>query len=289
MLGRLILWAERGPLQRQKLAPVPHLRHLPAAQFARGRKGMSAYDWISLALVAVLSVSIGSFVAALALRLPAGDTLGGRSRCPLCRHVLTPRDLVPLASWAVLRGRCRHCGGTIGVYYPAVELAALALALWAWTAVSGWLLAATAIFGWTLLALTLIDYKHFILPDVLTLPLVPAGLAVNWWSGAHPLLDSALGALFGYLAFALVAWVYRRWRGREGMGAGDAKLLAGLGAWVGATGLPGVVLLASVLALAAALVAHGFRGRLSLAERLPFGPFLAAAGWVVWLYGPLFG
>jgi leader peptidase (prepilin peptidase)/N-methyltransferase len=249
---------------------------------------MSAYDWFSLAVLGAVAVSVGSFVATLALRLPAGESLEGRSHCPQCRHVLAPRDLVPLASWAVLRGRCRYCGGAIDVYYPAVELAALAVALWAWTATSGWLVAATAILGWTLLALTLIDYKHFILPDVLTLPLVPAGLAVNWFGAVRPLLDSALGAVIGYLAFAAIAWAYRRWRGRDGMGAGDAKLLAGLGAWVGATGLPSVVLLASLLALAVTLVTHGLRGRLSLAERVPFGPFLAAAGWVVWLYGPLF-
>jgi len=250
---------------------------------------MSAYDWFLLALLAAVAVSIGSFVATLALRLPAGETIKGRSHCPHCRHDLAPRDLVPLASWALLRGRCRYCGRTIGVYYPAVELAALGLALWAWTASSGWVLWATALLGWTLLALTLIDYRHFILPDVLTLPLVPAGLVVNWLSAAHTLLDSVLGAAMGYLAFALIAWAYRRWRGREGMGAGDAKLLAGLGAWVGVLGLPSVILLASLLALAAALAAHGFRSRISLAERVPFGPFLAAAGWVVWLYGPLFG
>jgi leader peptidase (prepilin peptidase)/N-methyltransferase len=250
---------------------------------------MSAFEVFTLALLAAVAVSIGSFVSTLALRLPAGRSLEGRSRCPNCDHVLAPRDLVPLASWAALRGRCRFCQRSIGVYYPAVELAALGLALWAATATVGWLLWATALFGWTLLALTLIDIRHFVLPDVLTLPLLPAGIAVNWLATRALPLDAALGAVLGYGAFALIAWGYRRWRGREGMGAGDAKLLAGLGAWVGATALPSVVLLASILALLATLAVHGLRGRLSLTERVPFGPFLAAGGWIVWLYGPFFG
>lgn len=250
---------------------------------------MSAFETFTLVLLALVSVSIGSFVATLALRLPAGQTINGRSCCPHCRHVLGPADLVPLLSWMALQGRCRYCRESIGVYYPAVELAALGLALWAMTLLSGWLLWMTAVFGWTLLALTLIDWRHFILPDVLTLPLAPAGIAVNWLSGERSLLDTALGAIFGYCAFALIAWAYRRWRGREGLGIGDAKLLAALGAWVGAAGLPSVVLLASVLALVTALAAQGLRGRVSLLERVPFGPFLAAAGWVVWLYGPFFG
>lgn len=250
---------------------------------------MSAFEWFTLALLAAVAVSIGSFVATVALRLPAGRSLEGRSRCPNCDHALAPLDLVPLASWAALQGRCRYCRRSIGVYYPAVELAALGIALWAATAASGWLLWATALLGWTLLALTLIDFRHFVLPDVLTLPLVPAGIAVNWLGAQQPLLDAVLGAIAGYLVFTLIAWAYRRWRGREGLGAGDAKLLAAIGAWVGATGLPSVVLLASILALAAALAAHAFRGRPSLIDRVPFGPFLAAAAWVVWLYGPLFG
>ncbi len=252
---------------------------------------MTAFDWFWLALLAAVAVSIGSFVGVLVRRLPAGETPGGRSRCPRCGHALTPRDLVPLASWAALGGRCRHCRGPIGVFYPAVELAALGLALWAAAAMTmaGWLVWATAVLGWTLLALTLIDIRHYLLPDVLTLPLVPAGIAVNWALLRQPPLDAMLGAVVGYAAFVLIAWAYRRWRGREGMGAGDAKLLAGLGAWVVASGLPSLVLLASLLALAAALAMQCLRGRLSLADRVPFGPFLAAGGWVVWLYGPFFG
>jgi leader peptidase (prepilin peptidase)/N-methyltransferase len=250
---------------------------------------MSALDGFTLAVVAIIALVIGSFVATLALRLPAGVSLAGRSHCPHCGHVLGAADLVPLASWLVLGGRCRHCRGTIAVYYPLVELMALGIALWAATVASGWVLWASCAFGWTLLALALIDRTFFVLPDMLTMPLVPAGLAVAWFAGRPSLVDDLIGAVGGYLVFTAIAWAYRRWRGRDGLGAGDAKLLAGLGAWVGASGLPSVVLLAALLALAVTFLAWRRRGLPSLADRVPFGPFLAAAGWIVWLYGPLVG
>ncbi len=250
---------------------------------------MSAFDWLTLVALAAVAVVIGSFVATLALRLPAGQSLNGRSHCPQCDHVLGPGDLVPLASWVVLRGRCRHCGAAISAYYPIVELLALGIAVWAASIASGWLLWASCVFGWTLLALTLIDWKYFVLPDALTLPLVPAGIAVAWFAARPALIDHLIGAVAGYLVFAAIAWAYRRWRGREGLGEGDAKLLAALGAWVGASGLPSVVLLAALMALAGAGAWWLRYRRPALGDRVPFGPFLAVAGWLVWLYGPLFG
>jgi len=135
--------------------------------------------------------------------------------------------------------------------------------------------------------LALIDFEHQILPDALTLPLVAAGLVVAWLAQPRAILDNAAGAAIGYALFSLVAWAYRRWRGRDGLGAGDAKLLAALGAWVGASGLPSVVLLASLMALAAALAVRSFRLKGALHDRVAFGPALAAAGWLVWLYGPV--
>ena len=145
-----------------------------------------------------------------------------------------------------------------GAIYPVVELAALVLGVWAWTATVG--LAAVGelrLRPGRCSRSALIDFEHYILPDRLTLPLVPAGLAVAavGRSRARSSIMS-LGAALGYALFARVAWAYRRWRGREGLGGGDAKLLAAIGAWVGASGLPSVVLLASVLALAAALAAR---------------------------------
>jgi leader peptidase (prepilin peptidase) / N-methyltransferase len=249
---------------------------------------MPLAEGAQLALVMMVSLAFGSFVGAVVLRLPAGVTMWGRSHCPKCRTILAPRDMVLLASYLWLGGRCRQCGVPQGRFYPAVELAALALGVWAWTAATGWLLWASCAFAWTLLALALIDFKHYILPDLLTLPLVVAGLAVAAVAAqSAAILDNVAGAATGYALFALVAWAYRKGRGREGLGGGDAKLLAAIGAWVGASGLASVVLIASVMALAVALAARSFRLKGALQDRVPFGPALAAAGWLVWLYGPL--
>jgi leader peptidase (prepilin peptidase) / N-methyltransferase len=241
--------------------------------------------------VAALAVApvIGSFVGVVVQRLPQHeDFVLGRSACPACGARLRARDLIPLFSWIWLRGRCRTCHAPIPLFYPAVELGALAVALSAALAFSGWLLWASCLFGWALLALALIDWRDYLLPDGLTLPLLPAGLAVAWFAAPDALLDRLVGAAAGFLVFALVAAAYRRWRGRDGLGRGDAKLLAGLGGWVGASGLPSVILLASLLALAVAFGRRSFGERLSATDPLAFGPYLAAAGWIVWLCGPLF-
>jgi leader peptidase (prepilin peptidase) / N-methyltransferase len=241
---------------------------------------------LRLAVLAALALAFGSFVGVLVLRLPHGDGILGRSRCPHCGTTLGVRDLVPVLSWLALGGRCRHCRAPLGWLYPAVELAALVLALWAWSASEGWLLWASCGLAWTLLALALIDLEHQVLPDALTLPLVAAGLGVAWLARGGLALDNVAGAAGGYAVFAGVAWAYRSWRGREGLGHGDAKLLAALGAWVGASGLPSVVLLASVTALTCAFALRALH-RIALEDRVPFGPALAFAGWLVWLYGPL--
>lgn len=248
---------------------------------------MTVADALSLALLVAVALAMGSFVGVVVQRLPAGATLLGRSRCVSCGGALAARDMVPLASFLWLGGRCRQCGAAQGLFHPAVELAALGLALWAWSATEGWLLWASCGFAWTLLALALIDLEHQILPDGLTVPLAAAGLAVAWFAQPAAILDNVSGAAIGYALFWLVAWAYRRWRGRDGLGRGDAKLLGALGAWVGASGLPSVVLLASLMALAGALALRSFRVTGALHDRVAFGPALAAAGWLVWLYGPL--
>ena len=249
---------------------------------------MDAAFWISLAGLTMVALVIGSFLGVLVVRLPEeADIVHGRSRCPSCGHPLAPLDLVPLASFLWRRGRCRYCLAKIGTFYPAIELAAVAVALWSASLASGWLLWASCALGWTLLTLALIDLRAHILPDVLTLPLVAAGLVVAWLDQPMLLDLHVLGAMVGYTVFAFIAWLYRSWRGREGLGAGDAKLLAALGAWSGLGALPSIVLIASLTALAVALAA-ALRGRLALSERIAFGPYLGAAGWIVWLYGPLF-
>ncbi len=244
---------------------------------------------IFAALAAALAV--GSFLGVLVLRLPDGRPVAvGRSACPHCDRPLGPRDLVPLLSWLWARGRCRYCREAIGWFYPAIELAALGVALWAAAVIgSGWLFWVSCGLGWTLLALAAIDHREFILPDALTLPLIPAGLAVAWLIDPATLPHHLLGAALGFGVFAVVAWLYARLRGRDGLGLGDAKLLAAAGAWVSWIGLPGVVLLAGASALAVVLAAAVVRGgALPAPERqLPFGPYLALATWFVWLHGPV--
>lgn len=149
------------------------------------------------------------------------------------------------------------------------------------------LLAASLVLAAALSVLSAIDLHHYRLPDVLTLPLAALGIVVAWWSGAAPLWWSAASAVLGFALFAGIAYAYRYVRGRAGLGLGDAKLLAASGAWLGAEGLPTVVLWATGPALVCVLVASWRGGSLSATTRLPFGPFLAFATWLVWLYGPL--
>ena len=251
---------------------------------------------------------VGSFLGVVAVRLPAGrSVLRGRSACPHCGTRLGFLDLVPILGWRLARGRCRHCNAAIPWSYPAIELAALAVAAWSLAVLPGWLAWASCALGWGLIALAVIDARHLLLPDALTLPLVPAGLAVAWLVDPAKLPGHALGAAAGFLALAAVGLAYRRLRGREGLGLGDAKLFAAAGAklfaaagaklfaaagaWVSWQGLPSTHLLAAAGALAwhlgaARLSGQGLGGRLEGRE-LPFGPYLAAALWLVWLYGPV--
>lgn len=229
---------------------------------------------------------IGSFVATAALRLPASQPIVlARSACPHCDTALGARDLLPLVSWLALGGRCRHCAAAIPRYYPGVELAALLVAAWAATVFSGAALLAAAALGWGLLLLSLIDRRCLWLPDLLTLPLAAAGLLCAAWAGEAALVASAIGAAGGYALLAGVAWSYRHLRGRDGLGLGDAKLLAVAGAWVGWQGLPLVLLAASVAALTVVAMMAWRRRGLDWQQPLPFGPFLALGLWLVFLYG----
>ena len=244
--------------------------------------GLAEWELIGVAVL------VGSFLGVVIDRLPDGETIvAGRSRCARCDAVLTVRDLVPLASWLALRGQCRHCGARIGWFYPAVELAALAIAVVSVTVTRGYDAWVAAALGWWLLALGWIDWRRFILPDALTLPLIVLGLAAAWGLAPDELWDRLAGAVCGYLLLWAVAWVYRRLRGRDGLGLGDAKLLAAAGAWVGAGGLPSVLAGAAFAALAAAGGMMLAGRRLDRHTALPFGPFLAAATWLVWLFGPI--
>jgi leader peptidase (prepilin peptidase)/N-methyltransferase len=236
----------------------------------------------------VVAPFLGSFLAVIADRVPRQESVVvGRSRCRACSTTLGPGALVPIVSWLVQRGRCRSCGAPIDWLLPALEIGALAVAVWAWFVFHGWLLAASCALGWTLLTLAAIDARWQILPDRLTLPLIPAGLGVLWLIDPDSLADHALATGAGGTAFALIGWAYRRIRHRGGLGFGDAKLLAAAGAWVGIPGLPTVVLYASLAAIAAAVTMPVFGRRVTAESRIAFGPYLCASLWLVWLYGPL--
>ncbi len=227
---------------------------------------------------------IGSFLGVLIRRLPEGRPIGWtQSQCEGCGTTLSARDLMPVLSWAAARGRCRYCGQWLGWFYPGVELAALGIALIAAFFDQGVEIWLDCILGWTLLALSWIDAQHWLLPDKLTLPLVLAGLASALIFDPGELTDRALGAALGYVALRAIAFLYRRLRGRDGLGQGDAKLLAAAGAWVGATALPQVILIAALAALFAAGCLRVSCVRLGPFSALPFGPFLALATWLVWM------
>lgn len=245
---------------------------------------LSANAWFTL----LLAPFIGSFLGVLITRLPVGEPVAlSRSRCPSCRRTLAVRDLVPLLSWVLARGRCRSCGAALGWFYPLIEIAALAVAVWAWTVAAGLALWASCMLGWTLLALAWIDARHLILPDVLTLPLLAAGLAAAALLDGADVAGHAIGAALGFGVFWLVAVLYRLLRGRDGLGLGDAKLLAAAGAWVSWQGLPGVVLIAAASGLVAVLAAAAAGFAPEAARRIPFGPHLCLGIWLIWLYGPL--
>jgi len=228
---------------------------------------------------------IGSFLGVVARRLPEGrGVAAGRSVCEACGHVLGPGELVPVLSFLAQRGQCRWCGAAIAPEHLWIELAATAVAVSAALVLpAGPFLWAGCGLGWALLVLAWIDARHFVLPDVITLPLLLAGLAEAFFLEPERLTDRALAAALAYTALWALALAYRRLRGRDGLGLGDAKLLAAGGAWLGTAPLPYAMLAGALLGLG---WAGGMRLRgvaVSATTRLPFGPFLAAGIWLAWL------
>ena len=234
-------------------------------------------------LLAVVGAVVGSFVALVSLRWPAGRPIVlARSACDSCGAVLGAAELVPLISFAVQNGRCRQCESRIAWRHPAVEAAASAIGV-ASALLLPWPGAiVVAGLGWTLLLLALLDAEHFWLPSVVTWPLTAAGLAVTAWLRPEALTDAAIGAVAGYAALALIAIGYKFLRGRDGLGGGDAKLFAAVGAWLGWQWLPAVMLGAAVGGIAFAAVR--WRRDVTATTRLPLGVFLAAACWPVALW-----
>ena len=262
-----------------------------------------------IALAGVLGLLVGSFLNVVILRLPArlehawrsearealqlpadeGVTPPGLvrepSHCPHCRHTLDARDNIPLLSWLLLRGRCRHCRAPISIQYPLVELAtALLSAAIAWRFGASAQTLAGLVLTWALVALTGIDLRTQLLPDSITLPLLWLGLLLGL---GHVLIgapQAILGAVLGYLSLWSMYWLFKLATGKEGMGYGDFKLLAALGAWMGAGALLPIVLLSSLVGAVVGSAMLVLRGR-DRSIPIAFGPYLAAAGWIWFVAG----
>lgn len=249
----------------------------------------------------VVGVVVGSFINVVAHRLPemlerdwkaqsremlglAAVETGPRYslflHCPHCGHVIRLRESIPLISYALLRGKCSACQLRISPRYPLVEVACGLLSAWVvWKFGFGLQAAAALAFTWALLTVSLIDIDHQLLPDVIIQPLLWLGLIVNTFGVFVPLADALLGAVVGYLVLWLVYWVCKHFTGRDGMGYGDFKLLATVGAWGGWQILPLTILLSSVVAAVLGLIILRLRN-VDSGTPLPFGPYLALSGWI---------
>ena len=237
----------------------------------------------------VIGLVIGSFLNVIIYRGPAwwgliddtdrGTLLGPRSHCPGCGHLIRSWDNIPLFSYVALGGKCRDCGFRIPLHYPLVETLGSVAALLSFLLYGPTTTAlAFAVLSWTLIALAMIDLQTGYLPDALTFPLIFLGLAVNSSGMFVPLNHALIGAIAGGGAFWLVSTTYLALRKRDGLGLGDAKLLAALGAWFGWLSLPLIVLIASMSAIAGVLIVGLFRRNLSPEQIVRFGPALAVAG-----------
>ena len=269
-------------------------------------QGIPTWVWIAAAFV--LGLLVGSFLNVVILRLPARlmhawkrdaremlelqgqepappGIVRQASHCPRCKHPLAAHDNIPLVSWLLLRGRCRHCKAPISIQYPLVELLTAVLsAVVVWKFGPGWAALAALFFTWVLIAAAGIDLRTQLLPDQLTLPLLWLGLLI----ALIPLFVDARaaieGAAIGYLALWCVFWAFKLLTGKEGMGYGDFKLLGALGAWMGPVALLPIVLLSSFIGAIVGVIALRMRNQ-DHSTPIPFGPFLAAAGWVWFVFG----
>ncbi len=272
------------------------------------------YPWLFPTMAAMFGVIVGSFLNVVIYRLPiimerewrqeCADSFPEyhieppqgkfslslpRSTCPKCQTPLRLIDNIPIISWLMLKGQCHHCHAPISARYPLIELLAGVIACAVAVQFGFGVYAITLIgFSLTLLALTAIDFETLLLPDQLTLPLLWAGIVVATTElGPISLYDSVIGAISGYLSLWLVYWVFKLLTGKEGMGFGDFKLLAALGAWLGWQALPFVVLLSSVVGLIFGLIQLRLQKQ-GIDKAFPFGPYLAIAGWCIMMWGQPF-
>ncbi len=247
-------------------------------------------DYLYPILGAVLGLVIGSFLATIVSRWPEGKSVvSGRSRCDSCNEPLGALDLVPVLSYLARSGKCAYCGAVIKSDHLLIELGAGligGLALFVAPGMAGLL---GAIFGWILLTLAALDAQHHWLPDRLTLTLAVAGLASAFLVAEPGIADRLIGGLSGFFALFLVGWSYHKFRGREGLGGGDPKLLGAIGCWLGWSALPLVILGAALAGLLAALMMR-VRGQVVVADsKLPLGGFMAITAFPLWIIQTMTG
>lgn len=271
---------------------------------------LAANPPVLLMFAALLGLVVGSFLNVVIFRLPkmmerewrdqCADILDGgaspgdrpaynlvvpRSRCPSCGHQVAAIENIPVLSYLVLKGRCADCGWRIPLRYPAVELLTGALSvLVVWKFGLGIQSAGALLLTWALVALAFIDFDTQFLPDSITLPFLWLGLAFNLTGTFATIQASVIGAIAGYLVLWCVYHLFRLLTGKEGMGYGDFKLLAMLGAWLGWSALPLIILLSSLVGAVVGITMIALRGH----DRnipIPFGPYLAIAGWIALLWG----
>ncbi len=276
---------------------------------------LDASPALTIAVAGLFGLLIGSFLNVVIYRLPVMmqrewqrqcaeleereppeqpvfNLVTPRSACPSCRRPIRALENIPVVSWLVLRGRCAGCAERISARYPAIEITASLVSMAvAWHFGFSWELAAALVFSYALIALTMIDYDHQLLPDSITLPLLWLGLLLSLFHGqtdAQRLFiapqTAIVGAAAGYLSLWSVYQLFKLITGKEGMGFGDFKLLAALGAWLGWQALPLIIILSAVVGavvggLAMIVARHGRE------TPIPFGPFLAAAGWISMIWG----
>lgn len=278
---------------------------------------MSDFAWLAesaplIALCAIVGLLVGSFLNVVILRLPARlqhdwrnqarevleisadvdvidpvppDLVFTGSHCPSCKHKLSALDNIPLLSWLALRGRCRYCKSPISAQYPLVEaLTLFASALVAWKFGFGPQLLAGLVLTWSLIAAAGIDARTQLLPDQITVPLMWLGLVLSLFPVFIDPTSAIIGAVIGYLSLWSVFWLFKLITGKEGMGYGDFKLLAALGAWMGAMSLLPIILMSSLIGAVIGSAVLMKRGQ-DRSTPIPFGPFIAIAGWVWFVFG----
>ncbi|BBQ54990.1 prepilin peptidase [Aeromonas jandaei] len=266
--------------------------------------------WLYFSLVFIFSLMIGSFLNVVIHRLPIMlerewqaeyrgyftpdqeqatepryNLMVPRSACPHCGHAITALENIPLLSWLWLKGRCSECQAPISARYPLVEMLTALLSVAVAMVISpGWGTLAALLLTWILVSLTFIDLDKMLLPDQLTLPLLWGGLLFNLIGGFAPLADAVIGAMAGYLVLWSLYWAFKLLTGKEGMGYGDFKLLAALGAWLGWQALPIILLLSSLVGAIIGISLIALRKH-HQGNPIPFGPYLAIAGWIALLWG----